>query len=111
MEKDIKVSFYNSCRSKKEERVSLFGLFSRIKHGDFKDLIKELRDIKNKQERNRFKTANIHAFTYSVNCNGNHSQEHINEYFGIIGLDYDDVDDPVLLKEKAMQIDTTIDAK
>lgn len=76
----------------------MFGLFSRIKHGDFKDLIKELRDIKNKQERNRFKTANIHAFTYSVNCNGNHSQEHINEYFGIIGLDYDDVDDPVLLK-------------
>ena len=107
MEGDIKVSFYNSCRSKKEERVSLFGLFSRIKHGDFKDLIEQLRSFKTKEERNRFKTTKIPAFTYSVNCNGNHSQEHINEYFGVIGLDYDDVGDPVLLKEKAMQIDTT----
>lgn len=107
MEGDIKVSFYNSCRSKKEERVSLFGLFSRIKHGDFKDLIEQLRSFKTKEERNRFKTTKIPAFTYSVNCNGNHSQEHINEYLGIIGLDYDNVDEPALLKEKALQIDTT----
>ena len=110
MDRDIKVSFYNSCRSKKEARVSLFGLFSRIKHGDFKDLIEHLRSIESKKDKSHFKTTNIPAFTYSVNCNGNHSKEHISEYFGIIGLDYDDVDDPVVLKEKAIQIDTTMAA-
>lgn len=110
MERDVIVSYYKTCRSKNEEKVSLFGLFSRIKHGDYKDLIEELRSIESKQERSDFKSTKIPAFTYSVNCNGNHSQEHINEYFGIIGLDYDNVTDPVELKEKVAVLDSTLAA-
>lgn len=107
---NIKVSFYNSCRAKKQERVSLFGLFSRIKHGDYKDLIDELRASRTKEKQSIIKSSKIPAFTFSVNCNGNHSKEHINDYFGIIGLDYDNVTDPVELKQKVVAVDSTLAA-
>lgn len=110
MQRDVKVSYYKTCRSRKEEKASLFGLFSRIKHGDFKQLIEELRSIQSKEEKKSFKTNKIPAFTYSVNCNGNRKQECINDYLGIIGLDYDNVDAPGLLKEKASELDTTLAA-
>ena len=86
MERDIKVSYYKSCRGKKEDRVSLFGLFSRIKHGDYKDLIDELRASRTKEEQSVIKSSRISAFTFSVNCNGNHSKEHINDYFAVIAI-------------------------
>ena len=110
MERDIKVSYYKSCRGKKEDRVSLFGLFSRIKHGDYKDLIDELRASRTKEEQSVIKSSRISAFTFSVNCNGNHSKEHINDYFGIIGLDYDNVTDLVELKQKVAAVDSTLAA-
>ena len=110
MERDIKVSYYKSCRGKKEDRVSLFGLFSRIKHGDYKDLIDELRASRTKEEQSVIKSSRISAFTFSVNCNGNHSKEHINDYFGIIGLDYDNVTDPAELKQKVAVVDSTLAA-
>lgn len=102
-----KVSFYNTCKSRKDTKVSLEGLFSKIKHGDYQELIQELRTKDSKKERDIFKSTKLPAFTYSVSCNGPHSRDYIYEYLNIVGIDIDGINDPENIKKRACEIDTT----
>ena len=108
--KNFKVSYYESCKSKKNKNIPFQAQLSRIKSGEYEELINELRDLPSKTEMNEFKTSKLPAFTYSVNCNGPHNHKNIDNYLGVIGIDYDDVENPELLKEKVVDIDTTMAA-
>ena len=108
--KNFKVSYYESCKSKKNKNIPFQAQLSRIKSGEYEELINELRALPSKLEMNKFKTSKLPAFTYSVNCNGPHNQKNIDNYLGVIGIDYDNVENPEQLKEKVIDVDTTMAA-
>jgi len=108
--KNFKVSYYESCKSKKNKNIPFQAQLSRIKSGEYEELINELRALPSKSEMNKFKTSKLPAFTYSVNCNGPHNHKNIDNYLGVIGIDYDNVENPELLKEKVIEVDTTMAA-
>ncbi|MEN8858227.1 MAG: BT4734/BF3469 family protein [Flavobacteriaceae bacterium] len=110
MTKDFNISNYRNCKARSEEKVSIFSILSRIKFGDYSEIINKLRETKDKEEIKNIKSSNIPAFTFSVNCNGAHRQDNINEYLGIICLDYDDIANPAELRDLVSKIDTTMAA-
>lgn len=106
MEK-FQTSYYKTCRSKKETKVPFYSVMSEIKYGNHKNEIEKLRSLPTKEEKGKYKSSKLPAFTYSVTCNGSHKTENISSYTGLIGLDYDNVEDPVKLRDAAAEIETT----
>ena len=53
--KNFKVSYYESCKSKKNKNIPFQAQLSRIKSGEYEELINELRDLPSKTEMNEFK--------------------------------------------------------
>jgi hypothetical protein len=102
-----KISLYKTCRSKASSEVSLMGVIHSIKHGDHEELVKELRNIEGKKERQEFKAKYFRAFTWCGTFKGGHGISNLHSYNQIVGLDYDNVKDIKALKESLSSIDTS----
>jgi hypothetical protein len=104
---NTKTSLYKTCRAKTNQEVSLMGLMSKIQHGDYDEIVTELRSIKGKKERQEFKSKNFPAFTWSATFNGGHNYSDIKNYSSLVGLDYDDVTGIDEVIEKLKTVDST----
>ena len=102
-----KISLYKTCRSKTNSEVSLMGLIHSIKHGDYEELVTELRKIVDKKTRQEFKAKHFPAFTWCGTFNGGHEKSKLNRYNQIVGLDYDYVKDIKALKESLSSVDAS----
>lgn len=105
--RNTKVSFYKTCKSRTQEEVPFFSVIKDIHYGRYQNEIEELRALPSKEDRTRFKSSKLPAFTYSVTCNGSHKSDNITTYTGMIGLDYDNVTNPSELRDAAANINTT----
>ena len=62
--KNFKVSYYESCKSKKNKNIPFQAQLSRIKSGEYEELINELRALPSKLEMNKFKTSKLPSLPY-----------------------------------------------
>lgn len=105
----MKINFYNSKRELKYEIEEISSIIEKIRDGFWADEVTSIREHlknNNKQDASLIKS-NLPAFTHSATFKDKRRKESIDEYNGLIGLDYDYVDDVESLKSIVMSIPYT----
>lgn len=105
----MKISFYGSTREQKNKVIDLSSILSDIKEGRWEKEISSLRkhrSNKNESEANTLKS-NLPAFTYSATFKQRRVLDEIDNYNGLIGLDYDHVNSVQELKSKLVKLPYT----
>ena len=104
----MKINLLQNCKTKQSTLTSLEEIYQDIKNEKYKDEIIMLRSLKTEEEQKTFKSSQLPAFTYSAKFNGPRRTHNVVKYSQIIGLDYDDVDDPYSLRVLANSLPTTM---
>lgn len=102
------MNLFENCKTKQSTITSLKKIYQDIKNEKYKDKINTLRGLTSEEEQKTFKSSQLPAFTYSAEFNGPRRTNKVSKYKQIIGLDYDNVDNPQSLKNLADGIPTTM---
>ncbi len=81
-------------------------VFEKIKSGVLKKKIEAIRSTNDKVKINLLKES-LPSFTVSATFNDRRIKENVNDYNGLIHLDYDGVDNPEQLKDEVSKLETT----
>ena len=108
----MNISYYNSTKEYKNQKEELSSLLNRIRDGEWKDEVSTLRHhLKNDEKKEAMMIkGSLPAFTHNATFNDQRKLDYIDTYNGLIGLDYDKVDDVEELKTKVMTIPYTYTA-
>ena len=108
----MRISYYNSTKEYKNQKEELSSLLNRIRDGEWKDEVSTLRHhLENDEKKEAMMIkGSLPAFTHNATFNDQRKLDYIDTYNGLIGLDYDKVDDVEELKTKVMTIPYTYTA-
>ena len=104
----ILISRFEPMKGKKGEYVpgvfphqdDLYSELIKFKDGAYASLIDTVRSIKDKKERDKYKTANLPAFTFSALLSTRRDTANIQSHSGVLVIDIDDVGITPFLKER-----------
>ncbi len=104
----MKMNLFQNCKTKQSTLTSLEEIYHDIKTERYKNQISVLRNLNNEEEQKNYKSSQLAAFTYSGEFDGPRRLENVTNYTHVIGLDYDNVDDPYTLRDLANSLPTTM---